>query len=265
MSGTLNLFERLLSRGRHMQQIGRRTDARMLLERLLAFPAVPAALAAEANRLLGELHLDAHRYCRARRHLKAALQLHADAETHFRLATAYAIDPDADPVCAWKHYRKALLLRPDAPNYLAAFGQLAVRLGRRRAALEALRQAAVLAPNDVGVLDDLADGLAELGRVKEAKAVLQAALFRLPHDARVRRLWNHFRFQQARRRQESGRTKLAVPAGPEPVLLPFVRVVSDRPARRGGSGGVIRRDRFSRPAPHLPRLASWRPDPKHAP
>jgi hypothetical protein len=109
---------------------------------------------------------------------------------------------------------------------------LLLRLGQTDEWLEKLRQAAERAPEDVEVLGKLVKGLRLAGRSEEARSVLQIALFRNARSPRFRKLWNEFRFQQVRRRRETERRQAeddGADAEP-PVLLPFVRVVTDEAA-----------------------------------
>ena len=58
MSTTLNLVDHLLSRGRHLQEIGREQDTLHVLERLACFRQLPAKVAEETRVLLAELLLE---------------------------------------------------------------------------------------------------------------------------------------------------------------------------------------------------------------
>ena len=75
MSMMLALIQAGWSSIRSSVEQGRRTDALDRLRRLLARPDVPAAVAADAHRLAGELLIDVERYFEARRHLRAAAAL----------------------------------------------------------------------------------------------------------------------------------------------------------------------------------------------
>src|SRR5687768_7971796 len=97
MSRTLTILHSGWTSARALARGGRRTDALVLLDRLLSRPDVPSALAADAHRLAGELELEAERYAAARRHLRAAAALEpAHAATHYQLGLAHERDPHGD-------------------------------------------------------------------------------------------------------------------------------------------------------------------------
>jgi tetratricopeptide (TPR) repeat protein len=265
MNPTVNLLDRLLAQGRRLVFMGRRAEARRRLDKLLAFPEVPAHQRVEAHQLLADIHLDAQSYRKARRHLVAALSLCPDnAEAHYRLAVALDLDPDADPKRAAKHFRKALEHKPDEARYWSGYGQVCLRIGRDKAAYGAFVAAADLAPNDLDVLDEIADGLCFLGKEEDARSALMAARFRLGHDAGLEQLWNRFRFLQLHRTQQAARRRKALADG-EAVILPFVPSKECEAPAPKGEPGILRHDRFSRPAPHTARLPGMNTDPRRAP
>lgn len=261
MAQTINLAERLLERGQLLAACGCRHDARKALEHLLALPDLDTDVRVEAHLLLAQVHHDCQRFRKARRQLAAVMALRPDnAEAQYRFALAIDLDPDADPRRAWKALCKAIELDSKEPAYWSTFGQVALRLDRRKTALKAFRQATKLAPTAIHVLDAIADGLTALGHEDEAGMILAAARFRLPRDPGVEGLWNRFRFDSLRRRQHAA--KFGLPDG-RPVLLPFEP--RSESADKGFGEGVIRSDRFSKSSPHLHRLRADRPDPRHAP
>lgn len=255
MSTTLNLVDRLLSLARTYHTVGREHDALRLLTRLGGFRELPAAAAEEAQARLAEIHLRWHRHKRARRHLTAALRHQPDsARYHHLMAQAVEADRHGDPQRAAEHYRRSLELDPEQPECLGDYGLLALRLGQTEEGLDCLRRAADLRPADPQPLTRLVEGLRLAGRRDEARAALRLALFRNPRDARFRKLWDDFQFDQLRREQEAAR--LGRPDGADddgPVVLPFIRV----------EDGTRRRDRVradgpaSLRPPHGPRPA-WR-------
>jgi Flp pilus assembly protein TadD len=260
MDTSINLLERLLAQGRRLLGMGRRGEARRHLEKLLALGGAPTHQRIEAHQLLGEIHVDAQRYRKARRHLVAALGLQPNcAETHFQLAMTLDLDPDADPKRAAKYFRKALEHKPDEARYWAGYGQICLRLGRDKAAYGAFIAAADLAPNSVNVIDEITDGLCFLGKEEDARAVLTAARFRLGHDAELEQLWNRFRFLQLHRKQQAARRRQALAEG-EAVILPFVP--SKETSGPKGEPVILRHDRLSRPAPHMTRLPEASSDPR---
>jgi tetratricopeptide (TPR) repeat protein len=260
MSMTLNLVDRLLARARHLRAVGRTDDALSLFERLAGFRELPAAAAEETQAQLAELHLRRRRYRRARRHLTAALGHRPDsARYHYLMARAANGGSDADPRRAAEHYRRSLELNPDQPRCLCAHGTLALQLGQREEGLTCLRRAAELAPDDPETVRQVAAGLRQANRADEAAAVLRAARFRNPRDARFRKLAADFQFQQLRREQETARGQ--DDRGDDgPVLLPFLRLTAGpeaRPERK-----IIRQDAPAPlPPPHgasSPRLPPQR-------
>jgi tetratricopeptide (TPR) repeat protein len=254
-SRTLGLVDHLLSRGRYFQHLGRTLDALRILGRLAGFRELPAAVAEEAQFRLGELQLRRKKHARARRHLAAALRLAPDnPRYHFLLAQALEKDRDGDLARAAEHYRSSLALDHSQTDCLCAYGRLALRLGRNEEALECLRAAVRLAPDDLAVLSQAAAGLRQAGRADEARGLLLAARFRNPRDGRYRRLWDDFQFDAARRAQDAARAGRA-PAGDDgPVLLPFLRPVRPESAPRDGAAGkIIRADAPASPGPHLGR------------
>jgi hypothetical protein len=197
------------------------------------------------------LELDRERYAAARRHLRAAAALEPNhAATHYRLGLAHERDPHGDDRRAAVRFRKASVLEPANPLYRAAFGRAVVRCDRLKAGVRALLAAAAAAPGDVPVLRVVVGGLLEAGKPNAARRVVARARFLCPESRELSGIWERVRFENARRRQQNERSKQDAPFATEGefVLLPFVRVV-------GGSGrpraGVIRRDRLSRPRPHI--------------
>jgi len=230
MDTTLNLIEHLLAMARKYQDLGRAQDALRILTRLTSFRDLPGPAAEEAVVRLAEIQLKRRKYRRARRHLTAALRHQpAEGRYHYLMGTACLAEGRGDPERAAEHFRRALELEPTLVKCLLDFGLLAIRLGQTDEGLARLRQAAELSPDDPQVIARLVKGLRQTGRSDEARAVLRAALFRNPRLPRFRRLWQEFQFHQLRQEQErqrQDRQKLADDAD-EPVLLPFVRLVTD--------------------------------------
>jgi Tfp pilus assembly protein PilF len=248
-STTLGFVDHLLSRGRHFQQLGRTGDALRILSRLAGLRELPPAVAEEAQFRLGELQLRRKRTARARRHLAAALRYAPEnARYHFLLAQALDNDRDGDLARAADHYRTALALDGAQTDCLCAYGALALRLNRTEEALECLRAAANLAPDDLTVLARVTKGLRTAGRADEARGLLLAARFRHPRDARYHRLWDEFQFHAARRAQDAARARNSSAHEDGPVLLPFRRPAGESPTV---AGKVIRADGPTIPAPHL--------------
>ncbi len=255
-SRTLGFVDHLLSRGRYFQQLGRTQDALRILGRLAGLRELPPAVAEEAQFRLGELQLRRKKHARARRHLSAALRHGPDnPRYHFRLAQALDNGRDGDPARAADHYRSSLALDAAQTDCLCAYGLLALRLGRNEEAVDCLKAAARLAPDDLNVLAQAADGLRRADRADEARSLLLAARFRHPRDGRYRRLWDDFQFHAARRAQDAARAGRA-PADEGPVVLPFLRPVRPETAPRpAATGKIIRADAPTSPGPHLGRPA----------
>jgi Flp pilus assembly protein TadD len=249
-STTLGFVDHLLSRGRHLQQLGRTHDALRLLTRLAGFRELPPAVAEEVQFRLGELHLRRKKTARARRHLSAALR-YAPENPRYHFLLAQALDNDrGDPARAADHYRTSLALDGAQADCLCAYGALALRLSRTAEALECLRAAANLAPDDLKVLAEVTAGLRRADRADEARGLLLAARFRHPRDGRYLKLWNDFQFHAARRRQDADRCHNAA-RDDGPVLLPFLRPVRETAPRPAAAGKIIRADGPAAPAPHV--------------
>lgn len=230
MMPNLNLVDRVLAMGRRYQEVGRHRDAVMILTRLSLFRSLSAEASEETQARLAEIYLKKRKYKQACRHLTAALRHQPDnARYHYLLATALVAVDGADLERAGKHYCRALELDPGHVKCRAEYGHLLLRMGHTEEGLTELREAAESAPEDVEVLGKLAKGLRLSGRTDEARSVLQCAMFRNAHSPRFHKLWNEFRFHQARRRNDAERQERSDEemGGEQPVLLPFVRVVRD--------------------------------------
>ncbi len=246
---------------RTLARAGRRADALANLTRLLAAPDLPAPVAADARRLAAEVCLDLLRFAAARRHLRAALALEpASADTHALVGRSFEDDPLGEDGRAARWYAKAMRLAPGVAKHAAAFGRAAVRCGRVKRGLKALRTAAAIAPGNAAVVRVLVDGFLETGRVDDARGVVRKARFLRAAGRELDRLEARIRFEAARRGQTKQRkTQDATPATDgDFASLPFVRLVGAdaRPA----IPGVIRHDFGSHPRPHVHRLRANRAD-----
>jgi Tfp pilus assembly protein PilF len=230
MMPTLNLVEGVLAMGRRYQEVGRHRDAVAIFTRLARFRYLPAEAAEEAQARLAEIYLKCRKYKQARRHLTAALRHQPNnPRYHYLLATALCAEEGADLHRADEHYRRALELDPGHVKCRADYGHLLLRLGQTEEGLACLREAAAQAPKDVEVVSKLVKGLRLSGRSDEARAVLHGAMFRNARSPHFRKLWDEYRFQQARRRQDAEygqQAKNASDSG-QPMVLPFVRVVKE--------------------------------------
>jgi len=266
MSSTLNLVDHLLSRGRHLQEIGREQDAFHVLERLAGFRQLAPKVAEETQVRLAELLLDRGEFESARRHLAAAL-IHRpfSARYHFLMASALEADDKGDDRRALEHYRLSLEINGDQPECLGEAGLLALRLGKVAEGLKWLRKAVEIAPDDPEVVARLVNALQDIGRANEARLTLRAAMFRNHRDSRFRKLWTDFHFHEVREEQEILRqTRWELTSDEEnPVILPFLRPVS-APQTSEMSSKRVRRDSASPlPPPHSPRRRRLR-NQKHA-
>jgi Tfp pilus assembly protein PilF len=258
MSMTLNLVDRLLVRGRHLQELGRDHDALRVFGHLASFGELPAEVAEETQARLAEIYLQRNRPRKARRHLTAALAFHPDsARYHCLMAQAVEADPKSNPERALEHYRRSLALDPDQADCLSECGLLAVRLGQPSDGLRDLRRAVEINPDAPELLQRLAKGYCLLRLAEEARAALRAAMFRHAGDHRFRRLWDDFQFDQLRQSQEARRLAMdgdsAAHAGP--TILPFLRPVREA-ANVNAVPTIIRRDGPESPRPpHSPRIA----------
>jgi tetratricopeptide (TPR) repeat protein len=245
MSMMLNLADHVLANARNLQFLGRHQDALETLSRLSRFRRLSHSVAEEVQARLAELYLARGKLRKARRHIKAAL-VHrpACARYHHVMARALVLDEDGDKQTAADHYRKSLELDPQQPDCLGEYGMLMIELGQPDKGYRCLRRAVEMAPNDPEVLRKLVDVLEGEGRFDDIRRTLRAALFRNPRDARFRRMWDDFQFQQLWRDQAARSVKDGSQPESLPAVLPFVR-----PPLR-----IIRCDSAAAPAsPHRPR------------
>jgi tetratricopeptide (TPR) repeat protein len=267
MSKMLALIQAGWSSIRSSVEQGRRTDALNRLRRLLARPDVPAAVAADAHRLAGELLTDVERYSEARRHLRAAAALEPSiARTYYLWAAADERDASGCDRRAARRYGKACRLSPRNPLYRAAFGRAAVRCDRLGRGVKEMLAAADAAMGDLNVIRIVVEGLLEADRPGTALRVLNRVGF-LCHEAEKSRefrvLVERVRFARARRDQrgERGTTRkrqdAVIATEGARVVLPFIRVTTEAKPRQGE---IVRRDVVSLPRPHFPRLRSRKVD-----
>ncbi len=241
---TVNLVEGVLAMGRRYQEVGRHRDAVAVFTRLSHFRYLPAEAAEETQARLAEIHVKRRRYKQARRHLTAALRYQPDnVRYHYLLATALSAEEGSDLQLACEHYRRTLELDPGHVKCRADYGHLLLRLGQTEEGLALLREAVEQAPEDIEVLSKLVKGLRLSGRSDEARSVLHLATFRNARSPRFRKLWNEFRFQQARRRRDAERKQQAESEseGEEPMVLPFVRVVKET-SQTSDCPAILRRE-----------------------
>jgi Flp pilus assembly protein TadD len=270
MSRTLTLigagWESILSSVAH----GRRIDVLKRLRTLIARNDLPTEVASEANRLAGELSLEAERFANAKRYLRTAARISpTDAKTFYLLGLAHERDPHGSDILATRMFRKATRLDPKDPNFRVAFGRAAVRTARSKRGVREILEAAALAPGDIGVIRVAVSGLLEAGRFDDAAAVLNRAKFLCYESAAIREIGNLFqrlRFETARCIQrENTRQRLDADFATEGgrVVLPFVRIANPIEAAEDCSANCsrsVRSDVLSIPRPHVPRLRMRRAD-----
>lgn len=225
MSISINLVEHLLSLGRKFQEMGRTSDAIQTLYRLSRFKELPGEVAEEIQYRLGQMHLDARRFKRARRHLLAAIRHQPDfAEYHYLFARALRADDQGNLDRAARFYRRALQMDPDNVPCLVECGLLSIQLGKTADGLKRLRRAVELAPHDPDVASQAATGFRQAGRADEARMLLQRGMFLNSQDHRFRKAWSGFKAEELLEHQEFQRLQnerfTLAPEGP--TLLKFV-------------------------------------------
>jgi Tfp pilus assembly protein PilF len=257
MSTTLNLVDHVLARGSKLQEFGRHTDALRLLTRLAGWQQLPPEAAEETQARLADIRLGFAHYAQARRHLAAVLAHRPEhARNHYRLAKAWDSEEQGDTAAALEHYRRSLELDPNQPDCLSDFGLLALRAGREEEGLRALRRAVEFAPDDAIIVGKLLSGLHECGRLAEARLMLRAALFRNPRSAAFRKLWDDFRFEQAREAQQAARSRRAAePETEARLFLPFQRPAPDAERTEQDGKRMRRHGAAPFPPPHLRHAA----------
>jgi tetratricopeptide (TPR) repeat protein len=227
-----------------MLDMGRRSEARHLLEQLLSMGELPIDVRVDTYRMLAEIELDAHRYRKTRRYLAAAISLDPnDPELYYRYAVAIDADAEANPRRAWKALKQAIRLEPGEASYWSAIGQCALRLKKHQSALKAFRKAISLESPRSDVLAEAVDGLTALGRHREAKKAVIKARFHSPHNLNIAKLWDHLQYEAAQRRQ---------PVRERESILAFPN----------NNWDVVRKDQASSPRPHLMRWSGVRVEPR---
>jgi Tfp pilus assembly protein PilF len=256
MTRTLPFAHRLLEIGQKLERLGQAHAAVRLLSRVASLRDLPPKVAETAHLSLADLYLKCGHARKARRQLSAALAAEPDnARAHYVMAGAIEDDETCNPQRALKHYRRCARLEPDNPAYWSAYGLCALRNGDRAAGLKALRRAYDLAPADLEILDEVAQGLREAGESAEVKELLRSALFRHPRDRRYRALWMKHQFEALHADQHENHESNQATDKRAPVILPFVRPA---PGGNPPSQKRIRRDLPS--GTPGPKMARWQGD-----
>ncbi len=246
----INLCDHLLNHGRKLMDRGQFREARVILNRLLGFPNADSCFREQAHLLLAEIHLDAQHYRKARRHLAVVLAINPEhAEAYYQMGLAIDLDPQEDPARALPAFRHAIRLNPEEALYWSGYAQSNLRVGKDDLAVRAFRRAAKLGAYDVFLLEEVIEGLCTLNRWNLAEQLLLQARFRMIHSPAIKRLWESFQFQRIHHQQRSSRRTESLAAG-EAIVLKFVPR-SDSSAQ-SGEPGILRHDRYSKAAPHVP-------------
>lgn len=178
------------------------------------------------------------------------------------MAQLIAKDVFCDPKRAARHFKRALKLDPKNPTYLSVYGWFAVKHDRPKTGLRSLREAFAIAPSNGKVVTRYVKGLQKLGRVSEARRVLQTSRFQNVGSVWFQRLVSDFEFFVLAKKQEAERRRDVAPVEPL-CILPFpAREASD--ASNEEIPDTYRLDRAAvLRAPHLSAMKRH-PDQRHA-
>jgi tetratricopeptide (TPR) repeat protein len=223
MSKTLNLIDILLTTGRHLFLMGRFTEALQPLTKLSGFRKLPDPADEELQSLLAEIYLQQKKYRDARRHLAVAMAMRPlNAEYCYLMAVAFDEDEEADRKRAEAFYARAVELEADQPTYWLDFGSFLFKIGKRKAALKAIRRAYTLGITDVEIVGEVAEVLRREAYADEATTKVRAALFHSHGCARFRQLWQQHQFALIHLRQQKSKPNEAERQSDRSVILPFV-------------------------------------------
>jgi tetratricopeptide (TPR) repeat protein len=251
MSKTLNLIRILQRQAQHFHDIGLRREAKARFERLAGFRSLPPAVAEDSRVRLADICRDDDDPAQERHHLACALaQQPNKPDYHFRMAQAYLSDRSVPDEKALPHLRAAVRLDAENPRYLAALGELTMRIGDCSEGLRLLKKAHDLAEDDIDILERYVSALKEVGESKTGHELLKTAMFRYSRDGRYRDLYRDFQFRDVADEQSS---KTTIPFGDdEPVILRFV-AGQNKKRRNRVAGQNVRIDGVApipRPARH---------------
>jgi hypothetical protein len=256
MSRTLTLIPAGWDDVRAVAERGGRAGALGHLERVLALPTVPAALAATGHTLAAELALDLGRFALARRHARAAREVGTTddatrASLCFLIGRAWEDDPDGCDRRAAVAFKKAVALDPTRAAYRAHFGRAAARCGKVHGGAREMCAAADDAPGDLAVVRVAVQGLIEAGQTDAARRVVVRARFLSPGCGELAALAQRVNFEAARRTQRAARK-----VGRAGRVHTGARFAPDARIATDGDRAALpfpRRDGPSAPRPHLAR------------
>ncbi len=260
MHTTISLHQQLLARGRHLFDLGCLAESKEALRPLVKQAGVATHTLSETHRLLGEIDLDLGNYRRARRHFAVAIHLVSDEASLYSLyAQAVELDPEGDPLRAYKARRRATRLDPSNAAGWSSLGWSCLRMGKRSLAFKAFGRAMRLRPASLDTLGETIEGLLALNRLRDAEKAVRTSQFQFKKSSGLRTLADRVQFEILRSEQAE---RLDVEAEGA-FVLQFVPGPSAS-SPRDVEPRIIRMDRRSLPAPHLFRLFGNRSDPRRA-
>jgi len=262
MNHTIKFVDRLLLKGRNLQQLGIDSKALPIFESLSRFHSIPKNVTHEARDRMTQLYRKQKNYRLARRALAKTAHQHPDsADLHYKMARLIEKDYHCDPKRAKVHFLRALRLEPKNSRYLSGFGMYSIHFGCRDRGLRALRKAYRLDPDNALVMKRYIKVLQQLHLLKEARRVLLASRFRLGKHEWFQQLFNEHQHTVIRLRQKKNRQTEPLETV-SPRILPFLPKTDSDPATKEIEGYRIDGPDVL-PAPHLP-LRLRRPDQRHA-
>ncbi len=160
----------LLPLGLLLIESGRAGEAQERLQRVLSLhPLNP-----EVHRSLAEACLSQGRLSQAIEHFQKSIQFREDDErVHYRLAFLFLIQEQLD--LALEHARRAIDIKPGKPRYRQLYSLLLGIKGREGDSYQQLKIARQLAPGDASILFRLSEKERAAGRMKTALESLKLA------------------------------------------------------------------------------------------
>lgn len=260
MHTTISLHHQLLARGRHLFDLGCLSESREALRPLVKQAGVATHTLSETHRLLGEIDLEFGNYRRARRHFAVAIHLVPDEASLYSLyAQSVEIDPEGDPLRAYKARRRAARLDPSSAAVWSSLGWSCMRMGKRSLAFKAFGRAMRLRPASLDTLGETIEGLLALNRLRDAEKAVRTSQFHFKKSSGLRSLADRVQFEILRSEQAE---RHDVEAGGA-FVLQFVPGPTESTSR-DVDPRIIRKDRRSLPTPHLFKFFGNRSDPRRA-